>query len=102
MTIVNGTRKNACPITSMLSRTRVGNRLFTISMRMCSLSSNVHDAQTRNMMLNNTHWRSSHELDETPNSLRTTALAVEMRTAARTSQLNVRPSHPLHALMARL
>src|SRR6266849_905615 len=102
MTIVNGSRKKACPITSMVSRIRLGSRLFTMSMRICSLSSNVHDAPTRKMMLNKTHWSSSQELDETPNTLRMTALMAETRTATSTSQLSVRPTERLAASMARL
>src|ERR1700674_3005359 len=102
MTIVKGNRKKACPTTSIESRTRLGSRLFTMSMRMCSFSRSVHDAQRRNMALKSTHWSSSQAFDDTPNSLRMVALAAEMRTAASTSQLNFCPSHRLTASMARL
>ncbi len=82
----NGIRKNAWPTTSMLSRQRLGSIWFTMSMRMCSLSSSVQGEHSRNTMLNSTHCSSSQEFDEVSNILRTVALAAETTTAARISQ----------------
>ncbi len=47
MMMQSGSRKKAWPTTSMMLRTRGGSALFTMSMRMCSLASNVHDATIR-------------------------------------------------------
>ena len=41
-----------------------GIRLFTMSMRMCSLSSSVHGEHSRNTALNSTHCSSSQEFDD--------------------------------------
>ena len=86
MTMVSGSRKNAWPITSMMLRVRCENRLFTMSMRMCSLSSSVQDATSRNTAPNSTHCSSSQEFDEVSNSLRMMALTADTMTAARISQ----------------
>ena len=85
MTMVSGSRKNAWPTTSMLSRTRFGSMLFTMSMRMCSLASSVQGEHSRNTMLNSTHCSSSQEFDEVSKILRTVALTAETTTAARIS-----------------
>src|SRR5450759_933633 len=81
MMMVSGSRKNACPTASMLSRTRFGSMLFTMSMRMCSLSSSVQGAHSRNTALNSTHCNSSQEFDEVSKILRTVALTAETTTA---------------------
>src|SRR6187402_744725 len=61
---VSGSKKNACPITSIVLRSHFGRRLFTMSMRMCSLASKVHGEQSKKTMLNSTHCSSSQELDD--------------------------------------
>src|SRR4051794_20621540 len=86
MTMVSGSRNSEWPTTSMVLRSHFGMRLFTMSMRMCSLESSVHGEQSRNTMLNRTHCSSSHEFDDISKILRTVALAAETNTAARMSQ----------------
>ena len=86
----------------MMLRVRCVNMLFTMSMRMCSLSSSVHDATIRNTAPNSTHCSSSHEFEETSNSLRMTALTADTMTAARISQASVLPMRKLIASMTRL
>ena len=76
----------------MLLRNRFGSRLFTMSMRMCSLASNVQGEHSRNTMLNSTHCSSSQEFDDMSKILRTVALAAETITAARMSQARRLPS----------
>ena len=58
-------------------RTRCGSKLFTMSIRMCSLSNSVHGEHKRNTTLNRTHCSSSHEFDEVSKTLRTVALTAE-------------------------
>src|SRR5215203_3789402 len=70
MTMQSGIRKKVCPTTSITLRAVFGNALLTMSIRMCSLSSNVHGEQSRKTMLKSTHCSSSHELDEISNDLR--------------------------------
>src|SRR6516164_2120319 len=65
--------------------------LFTMSMRMCSLASNVHGEHNRNTTLNNTHCNSSQAFDEVSKTFRTVALAADTITAARISQARRRP-----------
>ena len=43
-------------------------RLFTMSMRMCSFASSVHGEHSRKTMLNSTHCSSSQEFDDMSNS----------------------------------
>src|SRR5690348_3751480 len=86
MMIVSGRRKKACPTASIVLRNQRGNRLFTMSMRMCSLASSVHGEHRRNTALNSTHCSSSHEFDEVSKILRTVAFAAETTTATRMSQ----------------
>src|SRR3954453_775673 len=80
-------------MTSMLSRTFFGSMLFTMSMRMCSLSSSVHDEHIRNTMLNSSHCSSSQELDEVSKVLRTIALSADTTTATRISHARRLPIH---------
>src|SRR5664279_2865153 len=82
MMMVSGSRKNACPTTSMVSRNQFGNWLFMMSIRMCSLASRVHGEHSRNTTLNNTHCSSSQEFDEVSNIFRTVALAAVVVSAA--------------------
>src|SRR5258705_2891936 len=93
ITIQSGSRKTAWPTRSMMSRTRLGSVWFTMSIRMCSLSSNVQGEHSRNTMLNSTHCSSSHELEETSKLLRTMALAAETITATKMSQARRLPVH---------
>ena len=102
MTTASGSRKNACPITSMLSRTRFGNMLFTMSMRMCSLASSVQGEHSRNTMLNRIHCSSSQEFDEVSKTLRTVALIAETITAARISHARRLPSQMVMASTTRV
>src|SRR4051794_28461504 len=76
--------------------------LLTISMRICSLSSSVHDEHSRNTMLNSSHCSSSHEFDEVSNTLRTVALTADTITASRISQASRLPVQRVNASMARL
>src|SRR6266700_2284615 len=98
----SGNRKNACPMTSIELRTFLGKKLFTISMRMCSLASNVHGEHNKNTMLKSTHCNSSHEFDEVSKILRTVALTAETTTAARMSHAIRFPSHVVTASIARV
>ena len=102
MTMVSGSRKNAWPTTSMVLRSHFGSRLFTMSMRMCSLASSVHGEHSRNTMLNSTHCSSSQEFDDVSKILRTVALAAETSTAARISQDRRLPIQVLIASIRRL
>ena len=102
MTMVSGNRKNAWPTTSMLSRTRFGNRLFTMSMRMCSLASSVQGEHSRNTMLNSTHCSSSQEFDDVSKIFRTVALTAETTTAARISHARRFPSQMVIASITRV
>src|SRR5665213_2000320 len=86
----------------MLSRRRLGNMLFTMSMRMCSLASRVHGAHSRNTMLNSTHWSSSQEFDEVSKTLRTVALTAETTTAARINQATRLPIQVVVASIIRV
>src|SRR5262245_8680037 len=76
-TMQSGSRKNAWPTTSIESRIHLGSRLFTMSMRMCSLASNVQGEHSRNTMLNSTHCNSSQEFDDISKTFRTVALIAE-------------------------
>src|SRR5262249_19808095 len=102
MTIVSGSRKNACPKTSMASRQRFGSMPLTMSMRMCSLDRRVHGEHKRNIAPNRTHCSSSHEFDEVSKTFRTVALVAEMTTTTRTSQDKPLPIGKLTAPIARL
>src|SRR5215813_2318282 len=102
MMMVSGSKNNAWPMTSIVSRVRFGSKLFTMSMRMCSLASNVHDEQSRNTVPNSTHCSSSQAFDDVSKSLRMTALVAETITAARISQLRVLPIRKVTASMTRL
>src|SRR4051812_42585163 len=86
----------------MALRSHFGNRLFTMSMRMCSLDNSVHGEHSRNTMLNNTHCNSSQEFDDVSNTLRTVALAADTNTAARMSQDRRLPIQVLTASICRL
>src|SRR5690242_8947692 len=86
MMIVSGKRKNAWPTASMVLRSQRGSRLFTMSMRMCSLASKVQGEHRRNTALNSTHCSSSHEFDDVSKIFRTVAFAAETTTARRISQ----------------
>ncbi len=102
MTMHSGIRKNAWPMTSMLSRSFFGSRLLTISIRICSLSSSVQDEHSRNTILNSTHCSSSQELDEVSKIFRTLALSAETITATRISHARRLPSHLVNASIPRL
>jgi hypothetical protein len=102
MTIVSGSRKNVCPMMSIALRSCRGSRLFTMSMRMCSLSRSVHDAQSRNTKLNSTHCSSSQAFEDISNVLRTTALIAEMTTASRIAHAHHLPICTLMASMTLL
>src|SRR5215510_3842201 len=101
-TMQSVSRKNSCPTTSMESRIHLGSRLFTMSMRMCSLASNVQGEHSRNTMLNSTHCNSSHEFDDTSKTFRTVALIAETITAASISHASRFPSHAVTASTARV
>src|SRR6202035_2354386 len=79
------------PTNSIVLRNQAGSILFTMSMRMCSLSRSVHDAHNRNTALNSTHCNSSQEFDDASKTLRTIALMAETATAARISHAHQRP-----------
>ena len=102
MTTASGSRKKACPTTSMMLRTRCGSRLFTMSMRMCSLASSVHGEHSRNTALNSTHCSSSQTFDEVSNTLRTVALTAETSTATRISHATRLPIQVVAASIARV
>jgi hypothetical protein len=102
ITMVRGSRKNACPTMSIQFRTRCENALFTMSMRMCSFDSNVQGEHNRKMTLNSTHCSSSQALDEVSKTLRTVAFVAEIRTTSRISQDSHLPSRALTASIARL
>ena len=102
MTIVNGSKKKKWPNKSTQLRTRFGNMLFTMSMRMCSFAKSVHDAQMRNTAENRYHCNSSQEFEELEKTLRTMALTVATNTAARMSQATHLPSFKFSASIARL
>ena len=102
MTTVSGSRKNACPTTSMVSRSRFGSMLFTMSMRMCSLASSVHGEHSKNTMLNSTHCSSSQEFDEVSKILRTVALTADTTTAARISHAMRLPIQVVMASITRV
>src|SRR6185437_5746324 len=99
--IVSGSRKSACPINSMTLCSHRGNRLFTMSMRMCSLARSVHGEHNKNTALNSTHCSSSQAFDEVSKILRTVALTAETITAAKISQARRLPIHVLIASMTR-
>src|SRR6185312_8151099 len=71
MITARGSKKNRWPTTSIVSRTHFGRRLFTMSMRICSLERRVQGEHKRNTTLNRTHCNSSHELEEVSKTLRT-------------------------------
>ena len=75
--------------------------LFTMSMRMCSLASNVHGEHSRNTTLNSTHCSSSQEFDEVSKILRTMALTADTITAARISHARRLPIQVLARRSAR-
>src|SRR6266852_3319966 len=102
MTMHNGSRKNAWPTRSMTFRTVLGSELLTMSIRMCSLSSNVHGEHNRKTMLNSTHCSSSQELEEISKLLRMTALRLDTMTASRISQARRLPVQRVNASIARL
>src|SRR5262249_31919104 len=85
----------------MESRQRLGNRLFTMSIRMCSLDSRVKGEHKRNIPPNITHCSSSHAFDEVSNTLRTVALVAEMSTTTRINQESIFPTRKLSASMMR-
>src|SRR4051794_34627828 len=89
-------------MTSMLYRSFFGSMLFTMSMRMCSLSSSVHGEHSRNTMLNSTHCSSSQELEDISKDLRTIAFIADTTTASRISQARRLPVHFVNASMPRL
>ena len=97
MTTVSGIRKKMCPMMSMMLRTRFGIMLLKMSIRMCSLSSSVQDAHSRNTMLKSTHCSSSHELEDVSNVFRTIAFSAEMTTASRISQARRLPVQRVNA-----
>ena len=99
---VSGSRKNACPTTSIVFRSHLGNRLFTMSIRMCSLASKVQGEQSRNTMLNSTHCSSSQELEDVSKTLRTVAFTAETTTAAKISHDNRFPIQVLNASTTRV
>src|SRR5574338_224270 len=98
----SGSRKNACPTTSIVLRSHFGKRLFTMSIRMCSLASNVQGEQSRNTALNSTHCNSSQELDDVSKTLRTVAFTAETMTAARISHATRFPIQVLNASTTRV
>ena len=97
MMMQSGIRKATCPTTSMPSRTRFGSIWFTMSIRICSLSSSVHGEHSRNTTLNSTHCSSSQELDEVSKTLRTMALTADTITASRISHASRLPVHRVNA-----
>jgi len=97
----HGARKRLWPTTSIQFRTRFGIRLFTMSMRMCSLARRVHGEHSKNTIPNSTHCSSSQAFEEVSKSLRTVALTAETITAARMSQASRLPIQVVMASMAR-
>src|SRR5205814_5413416 len=89
-------------MTSITLRAFFGNRLFTMSIRMCSFERRVHGEHIRKTMLNRTHCNSSQEFDDMSNIFRTVALAAEISTVIRISQLVHRPIRVLIVSMTRL
>src|SRR5207342_3815926 len=87
---------------SIVSRSHFGSRLFTMSIRMCSLASNVQGEQSRKTMLNSTHCNSSQEFEDVSKTLRIVALTAETMTAAKISHASRLPSHVLKASMTRV
>src|SRR5664279_1151755 len=81
----------------MLSRTRFGSKLLTISIRICSLSSSVHDEHSRKTTLNSTHCNSSQELEEVSKLLRMIAFSADTTTATRISHARRLPTHLVNA-----
>src|SRR5436305_15263543 len=81
----------------MMLRAVFGSALFTMSIRMCSLSSSVQDEHSRKTMLNSTHCSSSHEFEDVSKVLRTMALSADTTTAARISQASRLPNHRVNA-----
>src|SRR4051794_17340037 len=102
ITMHSGSRKKAWPTRSMTLRTVFGSALLTISIRICSLSSNVHGEHSRNTTLNNTHCSSSHEFEEVSNVLRTMAFTAEMITAVRINHARRLPVQRVNASIPRL
>src|SRR6185437_14612522 len=86
----------------MMLRARLGSIWFTISIRICSLSSSVQGEQSRNTTLNSTHCNSSHELEEVSSTLRTIALTADTTTATKISHATRLPVHLVNASMPRL
>src|SRR5262249_20281515 len=97
-----GSKKNTCPNTSIQSRTRLGNALFTMSMRMCSFDRSVQGAQRRKTAPNRIHCSSSQEFDEALNTLRMMALTALTTTATRIAQAITLPTRMLKRSTARL
>src|SRR3972149_4656856 len=86
----------------MTLRSHCGNRLLTMSMRMCSFESSVHGAHSRKTRLNSTHCNASHAFEDRSKSFRTVAFVADTSTAAITSQLKTLPIRELTASMMRL
>ena len=102
ITIVKGRRKNTCPKMSIELRTAFGSRLFTMSMRMCSLFNSVHGEHRRKTTENRIHCSSSHLFELVSNTLRTIALPAETNVAARIAHASHLPIRVLIASIARL
>src|SRR5260221_10705966 len=73
-----------------------------MSIRMCSLLSNVHGEHSINTTLNSTHCSSRNEFEEASKTLRMMALPAEITTATTISQDSQRPSSVLNASILRL
>jgi len=102
MTIVNGSRKNRCPNRSIQLRIGFGSILLMMSMRMCSLRSNVQGEHKRKTTENRIHCSSSHVFELWSNNFRMMALPVETRIAAKSAQESHLPNRELIASMTRL
>src|SRR5262249_35628458 len=100
--VATGIKKKRWPITSIQSRARLGNKLFTMSMRMCSFDSSVQDEQSRKTIPKRTHWSSSHEFDDTLKILRIVALTALTSIAIKTHHAIICPSRVLNLSTERL
>src|SRR5215467_451223 len=100
--VATGIKKKRWPITSIQSRVRLGNKLFTMSMRMCSFDRSVQDEQSRKTIPKRTHWSSSHELDDALKILRMVALTALTSIAIKTPHATICPRRVLNLSTERL
>ena len=101
ISVENTIRNRTMQTISMMLVIRRLSRDATMSIRMCSLSCSVHGAQSMNTAPNRYHCNSSQAFDDTPNILRTTALAAETRIATKMAQQATRPTKTFSASMER-